>query len=166
MENDIQKRLDYIKKTVGDGRATVALSGGVDSAVVTKLALEALDPSQLLVFTIDDGLRRAGEPEWVQRTFQKLDIKVEIIPIPLDFFDVLRGVKDAEWRRKAFSREFGRVSGKIAAKFKAEHVFFGTNALDLQETKHGGQGQHNAWQAMGVNTQDSFGFQPVEPIKL
>ena len=63
-----------IKKTVGQGQAISALSGGVDSSACTVLAWRALGDKLKVIF-IDDGLMREGEPEQVRAVFGKLRIE-------------------------------------------------------------------------------------------
>ncbi len=43
MEDFVGKTVQEIKQTVGDGRAVIALSGGIDSSVATALAAKALE---------------------------------------------------------------------------------------------------------------------------
>ena len=58
----IEQQVKEIRKKVGNRVAINALSGGVDSAVVTMLGHRALG-SKLKTYFIDNGLMRAGEPE-------------------------------------------------------------------------------------------------------
>jgi len=162
---DFGERIEEIRGTVGSEKAVVALSGGVDSSVVAKLAWEALDSEQLQLFTIDDGLRRSGEPEWVVKIFSEMGIPVELIGAQDKFFQNLAPLVDAQARRRVFSLIFGEICGEVAKTFGAPYAFFGTNALDLEETQHGGQKQHNAWGAVGIDTTQKFGFGCIEPIK-
>gem|GEM_PF-2014169 len=74
----IDEKILEIQNAVGDGTAINALSGGVDSSVVTMLGHKALG-SRLRTLFIQNGLMREGEPETVAEKFQKLGVKVEII---------------------------------------------------------------------------------------
>jgi GMP synthase (glutamine-hydrolysing) len=67
-----------IQKAVGGGLAINALSGGVDSSVVTALGHRALG-KQLQTYIIDNGIMRQGEPAKVAAMFKKLGIHVEVI---------------------------------------------------------------------------------------
>ncbi len=160
----IEKKVEEIQRRIGKEEAVVAFSGGVDSAVCTVLALKALKKGQLRVFTLDDGLRREGEPEWVVRVFDEI-IPVEIISVQDDCFRALRGKITGDEKRTVYSNWFGHICGKTAYDFGAKYSFFGSNALDSKETKRGTQKQHNAWADMGVDTEKQFGFQVVEPVK-
>jgi len=69
-ESFISERVKEIKKTVGDGTAINALSGGVDSSTVTMLGHRALGENLKTVF-IENGLMRQDEPEQVVGFFRK-----------------------------------------------------------------------------------------------
>jgi GMP synthase (glutamine-hydrolysing) len=73
-ELDAQRFIDEevarIAAAVGDGTAVNALSGGVDSCVVTLLGHRALG-ARLKTYMIDNGLMRQGEPEQVVELFAK-----------------------------------------------------------------------------------------------
>jgi GMP synthase (glutamine-hydrolysing) len=66
----IREQCAAIAAQVGDGTAVNALSGGVDSSVVTMLAHRALG-ERLKTFFIDNGLMREGEPERVVDILQQ-----------------------------------------------------------------------------------------------
>ncbi len=71
----IEGQMESLRKTVGDGIAVVALSGGVDSSVVTMLGHRALG-SRLKAYFIENGIMRAGEPKAVVAAFKKLGVPV------------------------------------------------------------------------------------------
>ena len=64
----IEEKTRMIKDTVGDGIAINALSGGVDSSVVTMLGHRALGDKLRSVF-IQNGLMRDGEAEKIAGFF-------------------------------------------------------------------------------------------------
>jgi GMP synthase (glutamine-hydrolysing) len=74
----INEKIGEIKNAVGNGTAINALSGGVDSSVVTMLGHKALCDRLRTVF-IENGLMREGEPEQVRRLFETPGVKVEVI---------------------------------------------------------------------------------------
>ncbi|MBW1873311.1 MAG: ExsB family transcriptional regulator, partial [Deltaproteobacteria bacterium] len=61
-EKFIQEWAEKIQSKVGEGLAVNALSGGVDSSVVTLIGDRALD-KRLKTYFIENGLIREGEPE-------------------------------------------------------------------------------------------------------
>ncbi len=66
----IKKKAKEIADEVQDGIAINALSGGVDSSVVTLLGFKALG-KQLKTYFIDSGLMRHQEPQYVVSMFKK-----------------------------------------------------------------------------------------------
>jgi GMP synthase (glutamine-hydrolysing) len=59
-EKFIEKQVDEVKETIGDEKAVIATSGGVDSTVCAVLTYRAIGDRAVIVF-IDDGLMREGE---------------------------------------------------------------------------------------------------------
>ncbi|MBU1891149.1 ExsB family transcriptional regulator, partial [Patescibacteria group bacterium] len=70
-EKFISEKVMEIRKIVGKGIAINALSGGVDSSVVTALGHRALG-ERLKTCFIDNGLMRQNEPKQVKILFQSL----------------------------------------------------------------------------------------------
>jgi GMP synthase (glutamine-hydrolysing) len=85
----IKEKIEEISATVGDGLAVNALSGGVDSAVVTMIAHKALG-DRLKSYFIDSGLMREGEPQQIATWFTDLGVPVEIIDAQEQFLDALK----------------------------------------------------------------------------
>lgn len=104
-EEFINRKTEEISSMVGDGLAVNALSGGVDSSVVTMLAHRALG-DRLKSYFIDSGLMRAGEPEHIVGLFKKLGVRVENIDAKKQFFGALKGKTDPEEKREAITQTF------------------------------------------------------------
>ena len=64
VEEFIAEQVKAIGQAVGDGLAVNALSGGVDSSVVTLLGHRALG-DRLKTYFIENGLMREGEGQYV-----------------------------------------------------------------------------------------------------
>src|SRR5690606_27990104 len=94
----VEERVAEIAAAVGDGTAISALSGGVDSSVVTMLGHRALGPRLKSVF-VENGLMREGEPERVVGLFHDLGVPVEIVDARDEFFAALAGLTDPEEKR-------------------------------------------------------------------
>jgi len=159
-----QDQIAEIRRTVGDGTAVSALSGGVDSAVATYLAHKAIG-AKLKVLFIDDGLMREKEPETVKSTFAKLGVKVTVVRAADIFFPALKGLTDPEEKRKAFRDTFYKVFGKAVRESKAHFLVQGTIAADIVETKKGVKTQHNVLDQIGISAKDGYGFTTIEPLK-
>ena len=133
IEDVIEKAVKEIKNEIGEGRAIIALSGGIDSSVATALAAKAIDNRLTAVF-VDQGFMRENEPEFVKNTFQKLNINLIIADAQERFLTKLKGVRDPEKKRKIIGEEFIRVFEEIAEKTNAEYLIQGTIYPDRIES--------------------------------
>jgi GMP synthase (glutamine-hydrolysing) len=133
MEDIIEKMVYEIKADVGEGKAIIGLSGGIDSSVATALAAHALNDRLTAVF-VDHGFMREGEPEAIRNAFQKFKINLVIANAQERFMEKLRGVTDPEKKRKIIGEEFIRVFEEIAEKAGAEYLIQGTIYPDRIES--------------------------------
>jgi GMP synthase (glutamine-hydrolysing) len=160
----IEEQTRSIRDSVGDGRAINALSGGVDSSVVTVLGHRALGDRLRTVF-IDNALMREGEPKQVVQTFKDMGISVEIIDAQAEFLAALRGLTDPEDKRNAVTRTFYKdVFGKIVRESGATHLLHGTILTDIEETVDGIKRQHNILAQLGIDPQKEYGYRVLEPL--
>jgi len=160
----IQEKIAEIRDTVGGGTAINALSGGVDSSVVTLLGHRALGRRLRTVF-IDNGLMRQGEPGRVKSLFAGLGVPVGIIDARGDFFRALRGITDPEEKREAITRTFYKnVFGKIVRQSGAKYLLQGTILTDVDETIAGIKRQHNVFEQLGIDPKKTFGYHILEPL--
>ena len=106
MTSFVDSAVARIRETVGGDRVLCALSGGVDSSVVAALVHKAIG-DQLTCLFVDNGLLRAGEAEYVVKTFRDT-FKINLIHVDASkrFLDRLRDVTDPETKRKAIGNEF------------------------------------------------------------
>lgn len=133
MKGFIEKAVDETKKIIGDGKAIVALSGGIDSSTVTVLAAKAVGKNLTAVF-VDHGFMRKNEPEFVRNTFQKFDLKLITVDARQRFLRKLQGVTDPEQKRKIIGKEFVRVFEEEARKVGGEYLLQGTIYPDRIES--------------------------------
>jgi GMP synthase (glutamine-hydrolysing) len=160
----IDEKVTEIKNVVGDGIAINALSGGVDSSTVTMIGHRALGNRLKTVF-IENGLMREGEPEHVASLFQNLGVTVEIVDAKNEFFDALKGVTDPEEKREAITQTFYKnVFGRIVKESEAKFLLQGTILTDIDETVAGIKRQHNVFEQLGIDPQEAFGYQILEPL--
>jgi len=160
----VREQVEEIRRTVGDATAISALSGGVDSSVVTVLGHLGIGKRMKVIF-IDDGLMRQDEPRQVKSIFAKLGIKVQVLDAKKRFFDAFQGLTDPEEKRKAFRDTFYRVFGDAVRASGARFLLQGTIAPDIIETKKGVKTQHNVLEQIGIDPTSGYGFGVVEPIK-
>ena len=160
----INEKVDQIRSAVGDGIAINALSGGVDSSVVTMIGHKALGGKLRTVF-IENGLMREGEPRRVAELFSELGVKVEIIDARQEFLSALKGITDPEEKREAITQTFyKKVFGRIVRESQAKHLLQGTILTDIDETVAGIKRQHNVFEQLGIDPQEAFGYQILEPL--
>jgi GMP synthase (glutamine-hydrolysing) len=160
----IEEKVKEIIDSVGDGIGINALSGGVDSSVVTMLGYRALGKKLRTVF-IQNGLMREGEPDRVAGIFRKLGVNIEIIDAQKDFLDSLKGITDPEKKREAITQTFyKKVFGRIVKESGAKYLLQGTILTDVDETVAGIKRQHNVFAQLGIDPQKTFGYQIIEPL--
>ncbi len=163
-ERFINEKINEITDAVGDGIAINALSGGVDSSVVTMLGHRALGNRLRTVF-IENGLMREGEAAYVEKLFGELGIKVEIVDARQEFLSALKGITDPEEKREAITGSFYRdVFGRIVRESEARFLLQGTILTDIDETVAGIKRQHNVFEQLGIDPQQAFGYRILEPL--
>ncbi len=160
----IKTKTGEIRAAVGDAMAITALSGGVDSSVVTVLGHKALG-DRLKAYFIDNGLMRQDEPQNVVAAFAKLGIHVEIIDAREDFLGALKGLRDPEEKREAITQTFyKKVFGALVRKSGSKYLLQGTILTDVEETVAGVKRQHNVLTQLGIDPEEAFGYTIVEPL--
>lgn len=163
-EKFIAGQVKQIQESVGKGVAINALSGGVDSSVVTALGHRALG-AQLKTCFIDTGLMRQNEPKRVQALFAAMGIPVEIVDAKRAFFRALKGITDPEEKREAITQTFYKgVFGDLVVKSGAKFLLQGTILTDIDETVAGIKRQHNVFAQLGIDPQKAFGYRIIEPL--
>ena len=161
----VDEQIAELQSTVGDGIAINALSGGVDSSVVTALAHRALG-KQLKTYFIDSALMREGEPRNVAKAFADLGIPVELVDARKQFLDALKGLTDPEEKRCAVTDTFYKtVFSKLVKDSGATFLMHGTILTDIEETVAGIKRQHNILTQIGIDPQKAYGYTVLEPLK-
>ena len=164
-EKFINERVDEIREIVGDARALIAVSGGVDSTTCAALTHAAIG-DDLLCVILDDAFMREGEPERVAQLLSQppLGLPVKILDVRERFLTALKGLTDAEEKRKAFRETFYETLSETAKKGKFRHLVQGTIQADIDETTGGVKTQHNVLSQVGINPVERYGFQIIEPL--
>lgn len=126
------------KETLGNRRAVIGLSGGVDSSAAAVIVAKAIGKNLTAVY-VDTGLMREKETDFIRKTFKSKGLNLKIVDASKLFFENLAGVTDPEQKRKIIGRLFVEVFDKEAKKTKAEYLIQGTIYSDRIEsglTKH------------------------------
>ena len=142
-ERFIEETVEEIRETVGDGKAIIALSGGVDSSTAAILAYKAIGDKLHAVF-VNTGFMRKGEPEFVVKTFRdEFGLNLHYVDASERFFDALKGVSDPEEKRKIIGRVFIEVFEEVAREINADFLIQGTIAPDWIESRGKIKSHHN-----------------------
>lgn len=131
----VKETVENLKKEI-NGRAVIAVSGGVDSTVSAVLAHMAIGENLLPIF-VDTGLMRKNEAERVRGIFESIDISIKVIDREEDFLSHLKGITDPEKKRKIVGERFIRNFEEEARKFNAKYLVQGTIAPDWIESGGG-----------------------------
>lgn len=153
----IKEAVEDIKERVGDGKAIIALSGGVDSSVASVLASEAIGDRLVAVF-VDHGLLRESEVDYVRETFSSR-LNLRFIDASDRFLKELKGVTDPEEKRKIIGRVFIEVFEEVAEEIGAEYLVQGTIAPDWIESEGKIKSHHN------VTLPHGLVLKIVEPLR-
>ena len=153
------------KKSIGNEKALVAISGGVDSTTCAVLTHKAIGDNLICVI-LDDAFMRQDEPEHVADTLSKppFNVPTKIVSVRERFLKAMKELSDAEEKRKMFRETFYQVLADTAKKEKCKILVQGTIRADILETVGGVKTQHNVLEQMGINPIERFGFKVVEPL--
>lgn len=124
-----------LRDTIGKEKVLCALSGGVDSSVLSVLLHRAIGKNLIVIF-IDNGLLRKDEAVLVKKRFKKnFRINLKFVDAQDIFLKELRGITDPEEKRKIIGRVFIKVFTKEARKLgKIKFLAQGTLYPDAIES--------------------------------
>jgi GMP synthase (glutamine-hydrolysing) len=161
----VEGQVKAVKEALGDERALIAVSGGVDSTVSAVITHRALGDNLVCVF-IDDNFMRLEEPERVKTMLSAppLNLPVKVLNERERFMDALAGLEDAEDKRRAFRETFYRTLSDAARAEGCRFLVQGTIRADIEETAGGIKTQHNILEQVGIDPVERFGYTVVEPI--
>ena len=166
MEEYAQTAIREIREKVGDGKALLALSGGVDSSVACKLLAKAIG-SQLTCIFVDHGLMRKNEGDEVEAAFADSGVKFVRVNAGERFLAKLAGVTEPERKRKIIGEEFIRVFEEEAQKIgKVDYLVQGTIYPDVIESGLGDAAVIKSHHNVG-GLPDYVDFKEIiEPLRL
>jgi GMP synthase (glutamine-hydrolysing) len=118
MKSFAKEAIENIRQTVGDKKAILGLSGGVDSSVTAMLLHKSIK-KQLTCIFVDNGLLRKNEAARLKIILkQHLNINIRFVNASSTFLKALAGVTDPEKKRKIIGRRFMAVFEAEAKKIK------------------------------------------------
>jgi len=164
-EKLVEAQIEELRKSIGNEKALVAVSGGVDSTTCAVLTHKAIGKNLVCVM-LDDAFMREGEPERIAEILSKppFNVPLKIVDVRERFLKAMKGLRDAEEKRKRFREIFYQVLGETAKKEACKILVQGTIRADIEETVSGIKTQHNVLEQMGINPMKRFGFKVVEPL--
>ncbi|MEM7584204.1 MAG: glutamine-hydrolyzing GMP synthase [Acidobacteriota bacterium] len=114
MASFLEDAVASIREQVGSEKIICALSGGVDSTVMTALVKRAVG-DQLTAIFVDNGVLRRGEKEQVVHNLRDgLGLPIMAVDARQDFLSALAGETEPEAKRKAIGRVFIEVFERAA----------------------------------------------------
>jgi len=124
------------RRAIGNNRAIVAISGGVDSSVAAAIAARAVG-KQLIPVYIENGLMRPGTGDRIRSMFTDiLRVPVTVIDARKDFLEALAGITDPEQKRNIVGNLYVRYFEAEARKYQdARFLIQGTIYSDVIESK-------------------------------
>ena len=161
----LEKQIAATREVLGGEKTLIAVSGGVDSTVSAAITHRAIGGNLSCVF-IDDNFMRLGEPERVKQLLSSppLSLPVKVLDERERFMSALKGLRDAEEKRKAFRDTFYKSLGDAARREKCRYLVQGTIRADIEETTAGVKTQHNILEQIGINPVEKYGYRVVEPL--
>lgn len=157
----VDEQVASIRETVAGTTAVNALSGGVDSSLVTVLGHRALADKLKTVF-VDSALMRQDEPQHVVELFAGMGIPVELVDARQEFLSALAGLTDPEEKRQAVTDTFySKVFARLVKESGAKFLLHGTILTDIEETVAGIKRQHNILEQIGIDPQEAYGYSVI-----
>ena len=113
----IESTVEDLKKTLGNDKVILALSGGVDSSVTAILLNKAIGKNLTCIF-VNHGLLRKYEFETVLKLYENMGLNVMGIDARQQFYSALADVTEPEQKRKIIGKNFIDVFEKEASQLK------------------------------------------------
>ena len=136
--NIINKIRQDVGAEVGDKKAIIGWSGGVDSST-TGAIIQPMLGKQLLAVCINTGALRKHEIKEIKINANAAGVGLKIVNTSLRFQNALKGITDAEKKRKAFKKLYVTILEEEAAKFGATYIIQGSLATDHIESGYTGE---------------------------
>jgi len=101
----VESIVDGLRKTIGNDKVVMALSGGVDSTVAATLIDRAIGKNLFCIF-VDNGLLRKDEFSQVLASYKGMGLNIKGVDAKDKFYKALNGLSEPEAKRKAIGKTF------------------------------------------------------------
>lgn len=125
--------IDQAANYIGNRKAIIGLSGGVDSTTAARLVGKAIGDDLTAIY-VDTGLMRQGETDAIKKTFADSDLELVVLDKGAEFLGKLEGIEDPEEKRKIIGNTFIEVFTEKARSIGAEVLVQGTIYSDIIES--------------------------------
>lgn len=115
MDRYVSDMTRQLREMIGSKKVLLALSGGVDSSVLTSLLARAIGPQLTCVF-VDHGMLRKDEGDQVEAIFAQKDIRFLRVNAQDSFLKRMEGIRDPQQKRDIINEEFVRIFQEEARK--------------------------------------------------
>ena len=133
-EHFINDTIASIKKTIGDKKVIMALSGGVDSTVAATLVHRAIGKNLYGIF-VDNGVLRKDEFQQVLDSCRSIGLNIKGVDAKDHFYTKLAGKVSPEEKRKIIGKCFIEIFDEEAHKIEGiEFLGQGTIYPDVIES--------------------------------
>ncbi len=163
----IESTIQDVRKTVGQDRVILGLSGGVDSTVAAVLLHRAIGKNLTCIF-VNNGLLRKNEFDDVLAQYKGMDLNVIGVDATDRFMNDLAGVTEPEKKRKIIGADFIEVFNAEAQKITdARWLAQGTIYPDVIESTsvNGPSAKIKSHHNVG-GLPEKMNLKLVEPLRL
>lgn len=101
----VEATIADLKRSLGDDKVVMALSGGVDSTVAAMLVHLAIGKNLYCIF-VDNGLLRKNEFEQVLTSYKGMGLNIKGVDAKQKFYSALKNLTEPEAKRKAIGKTF------------------------------------------------------------
>jgi GMP synthase (glutamine-hydrolysing) len=144
IKNFLEHELEKLKKTVGNKKVFLLVSGGIDSTVAAAMLSKIIPKEHLFFLHVDSGFMRKNESENVKKVLEPMGVKVHVLNASERFFNALENTFDPEEKRtiigelfvRIAEEELERVAGKNTDEWLIAQGTIYPDTIETGGTKH------------------------------